>query len=97
MPRRTTETMPSQKELEGEVHRLLLNAETALTNAEIERAVCDALRLSEELRSQRHGNTARTEIDYRLAWARTALHKQGKIERSGHAKWGISTKVVLTT
>lgn len=56
------------------------------TNQQILEWTISHLKLSSEQTSAvRSGN--RTELEYRLAWARTAARKRGLIERSGPSSW----------
>lgn len=57
------------------------------SNAEIAARVADLMALDVEQRAVPHGQDGRTEMEYRIAWARTRLGKSGKIERSGPGKW----------
>ncbi|MBK8998670.1 MAG: winged helix-turn-helix domain-containing protein [Myxococcales bacterium] len=62
----------------------------AASNDEIETHVAAALGLSEAQRTLRHGQDGtRTELGYRLAWARTRLKEAGVIVGDGHGRWRI--------
>lgn len=68
--------------------------------AEIARKVESILGVPDEIREVSHlGSTTQTELEYRLAWARTHLKKAGLITNSGHGVWvltpdGASTKQI---
>ena len=66
------------------------------SNAEINEAVADALRLTEEQRTVMHkqssGTRHQTELAYRVAWARTALKVAGAIDNTGRAIWTLTTE-----
>lgn len=47
-------------------------------------------RVPEDVASQPHGETGRTELEYRLAWARTALRRCGFIENSSRGIWSVT-------
>jgi restriction endonuclease Mrr len=68
------------------VEALRLAAEP-MSVADIEKAICDILKLPEAERNRRHRRDRRTEVGYRAAWARTLLRKEGAIERTGFGKW----------
>lgn len=57
---------------------------------ELEEAVAATANLSEEQRSQLHGDGPRTEFSYRLAWARTYLKKGGALDNSERGVWHLT-------
>lgn len=57
---------------------------------ELEEAVAQMANLSEEQRSQLHGDGPRTEFSYRLAWARTYLKKGGALDNSERGVWHLT-------
>ncbi len=57
---------------------------------EMEEAVAQITNLSEEQRSQLHGDGPRTEFSYRLAWARTYLKKGGALDNSERGVWHLT-------
>ncbi len=59
---------------------------------EIDEKVTELLGLSEEIINQPHNpeKSSQTELQYRLAWARTYLKKYGLIENSSRAVWAIA-------
>src|SRR5690348_8261453 len=71
------------------VHALRARGGSA-TIDELEEAVAQLAHLSEEQRSQLHGDGPRTEFSYRLAWARTYLKKGGALENSERAVWHLT-------
>lgn len=62
------------------------------TIQEIEDGVSERLNLSEALLSIPHGDTGRTEFQYRLAWVRTYLKKVGALDNSERGVWSITDK-----
>jgi restriction system protein len=52
------------------------------------------LNLPQELAEVPHGNTGRTELEYRSAWARTYLRNAGFIENSERGVWALTPKGV---
>lgn len=54
--------------------------------------VATAMKLSEEQRSIPHGETGRSEVDYRMAWARTYLKKGGVLENSERGVWRLTPR-----
>jgi restriction system protein len=62
------------------------------TNQEIEKAVAAALELTPEEASMPHGELgegSRTELGYRVAWARTRLKREGKIVNRSKGVWAV--------
>jgi len=61
--------------------------------SEIEERVIEILRLSETETSEIHkGSTTETELNYRLAWARTYLKIHGVLENSSRGIWALTPK-----
>lgn len=71
------------------VHSLRARGGSA-TIDEMEEAVALATNLTDEQRSQLHGDGPRTEFSYRLAWARTYLKKGGALENSERGVWHLT-------
>lgn len=84
--------VPSYEELMNPLLRALHELGGSGSIDEIHEKVVDLLGLPEEILTKLHnleaGNT--TEIEYRLAWARTYLKKYGILENSGRGVWAIS-------
>lgn len=59
-------------------------------NDEINKKAVEILQLSDDVLEIMHTNTNMTEVDYRLAWARTLLKNFGVIENSTRSVWAIS-------
>src|SRR5947209_7028667 len=51
-----------------------------------------AMGLPQEIADVPHGNSGRTELEYRSAWARTYLRKAGFIENSERGIWALTPK-----
>lgn len=71
------------------VHALRARGGSA-TIDELEEAVAQIAHLSDDQRSQLHGDGPRTEFSYRLAWARTYLKKGGALENSERGVWHLT-------
>ena len=82
--------IPSTKILLSEVIKAI-NVRGGQANArDIDSCVIASLALSNETVNIPHGNDgSRTELKYRLAWARTNAKKQGLIERVGKGIWSV--------
>lgn len=64
----------------------------SMTIEEMVDDVATAMELSERQRGIEHGETGRSEIDYRMAWARTYLKKAGVLENSERGVWRLTPK-----
>lgn len=61
------------------------------SNDEINTAVIEILKLSDDLLSIMHKDTNQTEFEYQMAWVRTMLKNQGLLENSQRGVWAISS------
>lgn len=62
----------------------------SMTNAEMDDDVAVYMGLSDEQRGVEHGTTGRSEVEYRMAWARTYLKKIGALTNGGRAVWTLT-------
>jgi restriction endonuclease Mrr len=83
-----TELMPSQKLLTETMLAVLKQEKQGLHISEIELRVANHLKLEPAQKSQIQKGT-RTVIGYKLAWARTKLKKEGKLESVSPSVWRI--------
>ena len=60
------------------------------TIEEVEDGVAEAMKLSDGQLSIPHGDTGRTEFQYKLAWVRTYLKKYGALNNSERGVWSIT-------
>jgi len=67
---------------------ILKTAQRDLSVKEIEEAIIKELEIPMHLAQKIHSGN-RTELQYRLAWARTKLRSQGLIENPQKGKWKI--------
>nr|WP_210404351.1 restriction endonuclease [Chroococcidiopsis sp. TS-821] len=64
------------------------------TNEEIYEKVVQLLNLPEKILEIPHGNTSKSEVEYRLAWSRTYLKKYGLLQNSARGIWSlVSTSI----
>jgi restriction system protein len=83
--------MPTSAEFESAVIRALESKGGNSTNTEIYQWVISNLEISQsQVEIMRSGN--RSEIEYRLAWARTRASKKGLIRRNGPSSWSLTAK-----
>lgn len=69
----------------------------SMTNEEMLDDVSAHMGLSEAVRSVPHGTSGQTEVEYRMAWARTYLKKIGALENSGRGVWSLTPKGAAMT
>lgn len=62
------------------------------TIREIDDKTIEILELSTEVQEIMHGNSSKTEVEYRLAWTRTYMKKVGILENSLRGVWSLTTK-----
>ena len=80
------EKLPKSQDLVNPLIQVLSHAGRPLTNAEIELAIIEKLQIPPLLASVIHSGK-RTELQYRLAWARTKAKSLGKIESPKRETW----------
>lgn len=61
---------------------------------EINERVYELTKLPEEVLNIPHGKDGRTEIEYKLAWARSVLKKYGLLENSARSVWALTNQNV---
>ena len=83
--------MPTSAELERAVLEALASNGGTATNSEIYNWVISNLEISQSQLGIMHSGN-RSEIEYRLAWARTRTSKKGLIDRNGPSLWSLKTK-----
>mgnify|MGYP003947011657 CR=1 FL=1 len=64
----------------------------SMTNAEMDDDLASYMGFTDEQRSLEHGTTGRSEVEYRMAWARTYLKKIGALTNSGRAVWTLTPR-----
>jgi len=84
--------LPSIQGFLEPVLRALATMQGAGTTAEIRASVVRLLALEPGVVDRPHGRgrDRRTELEYRLAWARTRLRKQGLVEPDGPRRWRLT-------
>ena len=81
--------MPTSSELEKTLLLLLSKSNKLLNNDEMLVAVSNYLFLSPKLYEVRR-NDGRSELKYRMAWARTHAKEKGLIINKGKSIWGLA-------
>jgi hypothetical protein len=82
----TIENMPSSAELERAIENILIPGAGSLTNDQILERVIIHLNISPNVSKIMHSHS-RSELDYRLAWARTKASKKNLIVRVCPKTW----------
>jgi len=86
------EDMPTSDELEKTLLLLMSKSNKSLNNDEMLVAVSNYLFLSPKLYEIRR-NDGRSELKYRMAWARTHAKEKGLIVNNGKSIWGLAKQI----
>jgi restriction system protein len=82
--------VPSFDEMMWPTLEALKNSGGSAYNQEVLAHVTQLMNLPDEVQSLAHGDGPRTEVEYRLLWARTYLRKVGAIDSSERGVWSIT-------
>jgi restriction system protein len=82
--------LPKYVDLVDPLIQILAEAGKPLSNSEIEAAIIKRMGIPESLTIQIHSGS-RTELQYRLAWARTKAKSSGKITSPKRETWALKT------
>jgi restriction system protein len=82
--------MPSSEELLWPTVQALQMLGGSGTTDEIYEKVVRVLNLPDDVVAVPHGNTGRSEVEYRLAWSRTYLRQSGRVENSARGVWSLT-------
>jgi len=85
------EQLPKYQELILPLLKVLTRAGKPISNAEIESAIIQELQIPVSLSSIIHSGN-RTELQYRLAWARTKAKSSGSIISPKRETWAIKNE-----
>ena len=85
------EQLPKYQELILPLLKVLTRAGKPISNAEIESAIIQELQIPVSLSSIIHSGK-RTELQYRLAWARTKAKSSGSIISPKRETWAIKNE-----
>ena len=83
-------TMPSYADLWWPTLEVLRNRGGSASIRELSEHVAGYLELPDDVVDTPHGDGPQTELDYRLAWARTYLKKAGAINNTSRGVWTIT-------
>ncbi len=84
--------VPAYHEMLWPTLQALKNTEGSASNQELLQRVIQIMDIPEEIQSVPHKDGPRTEVEYRLFWARFHLRKVGAIESSERGVWSITPK-----
>ncbi len=83
------EQLPRYQELIPALVKVLSNASGPMTNSEIESAVIQEMAIPTKLVELIHSGK-RTELQYRLGWAKTKAKSEGLVASPARETWSIS-------
>ena len=89
--------MPTQVDLMDPTLRALQALGGSASIQEITPRVIKDLGLGASITEQPHGDDHRTELEYRLAWARTRLRRCGLIQNSSKGVWSLTAEGIKTS
>lgn len=84
--------VPAYNEMMREVFQAIKELGGSGTITEIDEKTIEILKLSPEAREIMHGDTSKTEVEYRLAWTRTYMKKVGILENSARGVWALTAE-----
>jgi restriction system protein len=87
----STVKIPSFDEMMWPTLEALKNSGGSASNQELLVQVTQLMNLSDEVQSFPYGDGPRTEVEYRLLWARTYLRKVGAIGSCERGVWSITS------
>lgn len=85
-------TIPAQHEMMPELLQAMRELGGSGSIAEINVRTRALLNLPEAVLNAPHGDSSQTEVDYRLAWARSYLKKVGILENSTRGVWALTAQ-----
>ena len=84
--------VPKYHEFHWPIIRALKETGGSASVAELYERVASDMKLSEDILAIAHGDGTTSEVEYRLAWARTYLKKVGAIDNSERGVWALTAK-----
>lgn len=83
-------TIPKYNKLMWPTLKALKTLGGSASNTEIVQKIIEQEGFSEGIQNKMHNDGPRTELEYRMAWARTYLKKYGALENSERGVWSIT-------
>ena len=84
--------MPSYDSMLLDALKVIAKCGGSAKNDEIDDGVIERRQFPDDVVDEMHGNSIMTELQYRLGWTRTYLHKAGLITRSERGVWALTEK-----
>ncbi len=88
--RKINSNLPQVPDLYIPVIQVLINLGGSGNIEEINEGVYQLMKLPENILSISHGEDGRSEVEYRLAWARTTLKQYGFLDNSARGVWALT-------
>ncbi len=82
--------IPAYRDMMCELLQAMKELGGSGTIREIDDKTIEILELPTEVQEIMHGNSSKTEVEYRLAWARTYMKKVGILENSSRGIWSLT-------
>ena len=92
MGKKNASEVPAYNEMMCELFQALKELGGSGTITEIDDKTIEILNLPVEVQEIMHGNSSKTEVEYRLAWTRSYMKKVGILENSSRGVWSLTTK-----
>lgn len=92
MGNKSTSAVPAYNEMMHELFQAMHELGGSGTVAEIDSQTIEILNLPMEIQEIMHGNSSKTEVEYRLAWTRSYMKKVGILENSSRGVWSLTAK-----
>lgn len=83
--------VPAYNDMMCELFQAMKELGGSGTIREIDDKTIEILKLPTEVQEIMHGNSSKTEVEYRLAWTRTYMKKVGILENSSRGVWSLTT------
>lgn len=83
--------VPAYNDMMCELFQAMKELGGSGTIREIDDKTVEILELPIEVQEIMHGNSSKTEVEYRLAWTRTYMKKVGILENSSRGVWSLTT------
>lgn len=84
--------VPAYNDMMCELFQAMKELGGSGTIREIDDKTIEILDLAPEVQEIMHGNSSKTEVEYRLAWTRTYMKKVGILQNSSRGVWSLTTK-----
>lgn len=84
--------VPAYNDMMSELFQAMKDLGGSGTVREIDDKTIEILDLAPEVQEIMHGNSSKTEVEYRLAWTRTYMKKVGILENSSRGVWSLIAK-----